>query len=134
MVRRYDPPFPFHVAACKRRLEGMALQKLAQVRHLLEVLNRHRRHFEAARALGDDQALRGQPVEQLAQRADTDAIALLQRLELEPLRGLESPGDDVVPDSAIGSFASRFGNCPMMTGQHGNPMIFCSYDDDIFDH
>ena len=121
VVRRHDAAFPFHVAGRERVLERVAFQELAQVRHFLEVLDRGRRHLEAARALGDDEPFRGQTVEDLAQRADADAIGLLQTIEFEPLRRFELAADDVAANPAISLLASRFPNTPMIVSPHPSP-------------
>src|SRR3569833_3705682 len=49
---RDDAAFPLQVARRKGCFERMALQELAEVRGLLEVLDRDRGNLEAARTLG----------------------------------------------------------------------------------
>jgi hypothetical protein len=49
----------------------------AQLREFAQILDRYRRDLKAALAFGDDKAFRGEPVQDLAQRRDADAVVLL---------------------------------------------------------
>ena len=75
--------------------ERVAFQELPQIGEFLQVFRGDRRHFEAARAFRDDQAFGRQPVEQFAQRADADAVAVFQPVELELLRRRQPAENDV---------------------------------------
>ena len=58
-----------------------------------------------ARAFGDDQAFGRQPVQQFAQRADADAVGILERFEPELLRRRQAAENDVVAQAPVGLFA-----------------------------
>jgi len=59
----------------------MALDQQAQVGELPEVRRRTGRNLEAALPLRDDEPLRRQPVQDLAQGADADAVDGFQPIE-----------------------------------------------------
>ena len=68
---------------------------------------RHRRHLEAALALGQHQPLGGEPAQDLPQRADADAVLGLHPVEPQLRAGRDPPEDDVGADALVGVLADR---------------------------
>src|SRR4029079_2316296 len=134
VVRRDHAPFPIHVAERKWALEGVAFEQKPQVRELLKVVDRYRRDFEPARALGNDEAFRRQAIQQLSQRADADAVRILERFEPELPRGDQAAEDDVVAQTAVDLFARRLDLDVYGTQRTTPQMILQSYDDRSFDY
>ena len=76
---------------------------------LTQVLDGYRRHLEAALALGDHKTLGRQTIEDLAQRADAEAVIFLHGIELETSGWREHSENDVGPDALIAAVARRQG-------------------------
>src|SRR4051794_34414876 len=85
----------------------------SQLRQFPKVLDRYRSDLEAALAFGNDKAFRSQPVQDLAQRADADAIIFLHRLQLEASGGRQDAEDDVGPNALISAVAGGQGGMGM---------------------
>jgi hypothetical protein len=81
-----------------------------------------RRHLEAASSLGQDQTLRGEAAQNLAQRADADAVALLEPVELELLSRPQPAKNDVGADTPIAIVADGFALFGPLDQGHVDPM------------
>ena len=79
----------------------MTFEQQPQLGQFLQILGRNRRHLEAASSLGEHQTLRGEAAQDLAQRADADAVAFLEPVELELLTRPQPAKDDVGADTPI---------------------------------
>ena len=106
---RHHAALPFHVAGTERLGHRVMFEQDSQLREFAQILDRDRRDLEAALAFGDHKTLRGQAVEDLAQRADADAVILLHRVELEASRRRQHAENDVGANAVIAAVAGRHG-------------------------
>src|SRR5438445_5008737 len=86
----------------------MLLQQQPKLRKLPQVPGRDRRYLEPPPALSQHKTLRGQPVEDFAQRRDADAVILLEAFQPELLPRAEPAEHDVGANAAIAVIADRF--------------------------
>jgi hypothetical protein len=105
VMGRDHAAFPFHVAGAEGFGHRVMLEQDAQLREFAQVLDRDRGDLETALAFGDDKAFRGQPVQDLAQRRDADAVVFLHRLQFQPPGGRQHAEDDVGADALIAAVA-----------------------------
>jgi hypothetical protein len=91
VMRRDNARFPLHVAGAECLRHRVAFQQQAQPRQFAQIGRGEGRDLEAALALGDDQPLRRQPTERLAQRADGRAVVVAQPLERSFCPGASAP-------------------------------------------
>src|SRR6478609_8188205 len=85
----------------------MMFEQDSQLRELAKILDRYRRDLEAALTLGNHKAFRCQPVQDLAQRTDADAVILLHRIELEASGRSKDAEDDVGANASVSAVAGR---------------------------
>jgi hypothetical protein len=85
----------------------MTLDQQPQLGELRQFARRAGRHLETALAFGDDEPLRNQAAQDLAQCADAYAINGAQLVQRQPLPRLQPPEHDILPDALIGLLAGR---------------------------
>jgi hypothetical protein len=100
----------------------MALEQPAQLRQFLQIIDRDRRHLEAAPSLSEDKALRGKATQDLTQRADADAVGLLEAVELELLLRPQATEDDIRTDAPIAVVANGFAFIGSFGQRHDDPL------------
>src|SRR5437899_3020794 len=86
----------------------MLLQQQPKLRKLPQVPGRDRRYLKPPPALSQHKTLRGQPIEDFAQRRDADAVVLLEAFQPELLPRPEPAEHDVGANAAIAVIADRF--------------------------
>ena len=107
-MRGDHAPFPLDIGIGERHLHRVRFQQQAKLGEIPQVLGGDRRHLKAAPPLGQHETLRGEPVQDFAQRGDADAVILLEALKPELLTRAEPAEHDVGPDAAIAVIADRF--------------------------
>jgi hypothetical protein len=88
-----------------------------------QIVDRHRRHFEAAPALGQNQPLGCEAAQDLPQRADTDAVAFLEPVELELLARRQAPEHDIGPNPPMTVVANGRAVVGSLDQGHFDPML-----------
>lgn len=97
-----DAGLPLVTAVADRTAQRLGLQEHPHAGEVGQLVDRYRRHPEAAVVRGIDQLLGAQPDQGLAQGRHADVVALLEFVHAELGVGGECPGQDVVAELAIG--------------------------------
>src|ERR1700730_12635622 len=93
-----DPRLPLDVALGDRLAERPALDLLADMGKIEQVLARHRRDADALLVLEHDEAGSAKPGERLAQRVDAAIVAIAELTQLQLLAGRQRYADDIGAD------------------------------------
>ena len=100
-----DAPLPFHVAGGKGFPQRVLLEQQAKLGDFAQLRRSDRRHLETALAFREHEIFRRQPVQDLPQRADANAIDLAHRIEPQLLSGRKATEQDIGTQALVGTLA-----------------------------
>ncbi len=107
-MRGDDPSFPLDVRIGERHLHRVRFQEQAKFCKLLKIFHRDGSNLKASPSFGEHETVRRQPTEDLAQGADTEAVGLLQAIQLQLLARSKPAENHVGPNPAVAVIADGF--------------------------
>jgi hypothetical protein len=111
-----DRVLPLVAAVPDRALQRQHRKIDSQIGDVEQFLARRRRDEETALSLRDRKTLERDARQRFAQRAQSDIVALAQRVGLQLVVGRECAADNVIMDSLIGLVRQRLRRIDLATG------------------